>query len=187
MNGDRCAWAADDDLMIAYHDEEWGVPIREDRGLFEFITLEGAQAGLSWRTILGRREGYREAFDDFDIERIARYGDTKIETLLSDPGIIRNRLKIHATVGNAQAALEAIDEFGSLGALIWRFVDGERIRNDFKSLEEIPASTARVEEMSKELKRRGFRFVGPTICYAFMQAAGLVNDHLVTCFRYEEV
>ena len=173
--------------MQAYHDQEWGVPLHDDRALFELLTLEGAQAGLSWRTVLHRRQGYREVFDDFDLKRIAAYTSADIEARRADPRIIRNRAKIQATVGNAQATLRTIDELGSLNALVWSFVDGRPIRNAFQSMDDIPAETEISRTMSRDLKRRGFKFVGPTICYAFMQAAGLVNDHLVTCFRYPEV
>ena len=183
----RCPWAGDDTLMQAYHDEEWGVPLHDDRALFELLTLEGAQAGLSWRTVLHRREGYREVFDGFDLERIAAYAPDDIEARRTDPRIIRNRAKVRATVGNARAALRVIDEFGSFDSLIWSFVDGCPLRNAFRSLDDLPAETEVSRAMSRDLKRRGFTFVGPTICYAFMQAAGLVNDHLVTCFRYREV
>ncbi len=187
MNRPRCPWAGDDPLMQAYHDQEWGVPLHDDRALFELLTLEGAQAGLSWRTVLHRRQGYREVFDEFDLERIAAYTAADIEARRADPRIIRNRAKIQATVGNARAALLAIDEVGSLDALFWSFVGGRPLRNAFCSLDDIPAKTGVSRAMSRDLKRRGFKFVGPTICYAFMQAAGLVNDHLVTCFRYHEV
>jgi DNA-3-methyladenine glycosylase I len=176
-----------DPLMRAYHDQEWGVPLNDDRALFELLTLEGAQAGLSWRTVLHRREGYREVFDDFDLQRIAAYTAADIEARRADPRIIRNRAKIQATVGNARAALRAIDELGSLDALVWSFVDSRPQRNAFRSLDDLPAETDVSRAMSRDLKRRGFKFVGPTICYAFMQAAGLVNDHLVTCYRYHEV
>ena len=187
MNRCRCSWAGDDPLMQAYHDHEWGVPLRDDRALFELLTLEGAQAGLSWRTVLHRRQGYREVFDGFDLQRIAAYTPDDIEARRADSRIIRNRAKIRATVGNAQATLRTIDEFGSLDSLIWSFVDGRPRRNAFRTLDDIPAETDISRAMSRDLKRRGFKFVGPTICYAFMQAAGLVNDHLVTCFRYNEV
>ena len=173
--------------MRAYHDREWGVPLHNDRALFELLTLEGAQAGLSWRTVLHRRQGYREVFDGFDLERIAAYTPADIEARRADPRIIRNRAKIQATVGNAQAALRAIGELGSLDALVWSFVDGHPLRNAFQSMDDLPAETEVSRALSRDLKRRGFKFVGPTICYAFMQAAGLVNDHLVTCFRYLEV
>ncbi|MCY3748266.1 MAG: DNA-3-methyladenine glycosylase I [Chloroflexi bacterium] len=187
MNCPRCPWAGDDPLMQAYHDEEWGVPLHDDRDLFELLTLEGAQAGLSWRTVLHRRRGYRQVFDNFDLERIAAYTPADIQARRADPRIIRNRAKIQSTVGNARAALRAIDELGSFDALIWSFVDGRPLRNAFRTMDDIPAETDISRAMSRDLKRRGFKFVGPTICYAFMQAAGLVNDHLVTCFRYREV
>jgi len=173
--------------MQAYHDHEWGVPLHDDRALFELLTPEGAQAGLSWRTVLHRRQGYREVFDGFDLERVAAYTSADIEARRADPRIIRNRAKIQSTVGNAQAALRAIDELGSLDTLIWSFVDGRPLRNAFRTMDDIPAETDTSRAMSRDLKRCGFKFVGPTICYAFMQAAGLVNDHLVTCFRYREV
>ena len=182
----RCAWATTP-LGIAYHDEEWGVPLHDDRRLFEFLILEGAQAGLSWELILQKRESYREAFDGFDPARVAAYGDDKVAELLANPGIVRNRLKVRAAIGNAQAFLEAQGEFGSFDAYIWGFVDGGPVRNAWDSLAGVPASTPQSETMSKELRRRGFRFVGPTICYAFMQATGMVNDHTVDCFRYGEV
>jgi DNA-3-methyladenine glycosylase I len=170
--------------MLAYHDEEWGTPLHDDRLLFEFLILEGAQAGLSWRTILNKRENYRRAFDRFDAKRIARYDARKKKSLLADPGIVRNRLKIDSTIDNARAFLEVQDEFGSFDQFIWRFVDGKPIRNQWHALKEIPASTKESDAMSKDLKKRGFRFVGSTICYAFMQATGMVNDHTVDCFRY---
>jgi DNA-3-methyladenine glycosylase I len=173
--------------MLAYHDEEWGVPLHDDRALFELLTLEGAQAGLSWDTILRRREGYRRAFEGFDVERIARYGQPEVERLLQDAGIIRNRAKINATIANAGATLELQRDFGSLDAYIWAFVDGKPKLNAFERLAELPAQTAESLAMSKDLAKRGFRFVGPTICYAFMESAGLVNDHQVDCFRYLEV
>ena len=187
MKRPRCPWAGSDPLMQAYHDQEWGVPLHEDRALFELLTLEGAQAGLSWRTVLHRRQGYREVFDNFDLERIAAYNPADIEARRADARIIRNRAKIQSTVGNAQASLRAIDELGSLDALVWSYADGRPQRNAFRSLEDLPAETEVSRAMSRDLKRRGFKFVGPTICYAFMQAAGLVNDHLLTCFRYREV
>ena len=182
----RCAWATTP-LGIAYHDEEWGVPLHDDRRLFEFLILEGAQAGLSWELILQKRESYRKAFDGFDPEKIAAYGDDKVAELLANPGIVRNRQKVAASIGNARAFLDAQAEFGSFDAYIWKFVGGEPVRNARDSLSDIPASTPQSETMSKELRRRGFRFVGPTICYAFMQATGMVNDHTVDCFRYGEV
>ncbi len=187
MNCSRCPWAGDDPLMRDYHDREWGVPLHDDRALFELLTLEGGQAGLSWRTVLHRRQGYREVFNGFDLERIAAYTPADVEARRADPRIIRNRAKIQATVGNARAALRAIDELGSLDALVWSFVDSRPLRNAFRSMDDLPAQTEVSRTMTRELKRRGFKFVGPTICYAFMQAAGLVNDHVVTCFRYHEV
>ena len=187
MSRSRCPWAGDDPLMQAYHDREWGVPLHDDRALFELLTLEGAQAGVSWRTVLHRRQGYREVFDNFDLQHIAAYTPADVEARRADPRIIRNRAKIQSTVGNARAALQAIDELGSFDALIWSFVDGRPLRNAFRTMDDIPAETDISRAMSRDLKRRGFTFVGPTICYAFMQAAGLVNDHLVTCFRYREV
>ena len=183
----RCPWAGDDPLMRSYHDREWGVPLHDDLALFELLTLEGAQAGLSWRTILHRRQGYREVFDNFDLGRIAAYTTADIEACRADARIIRNRAKIQSTVGNARAALRVIDELGSLDALVWSYVDGRPQRNAFRSMDDLPAETEVSRAMSRDLKRRGFKFVGPTICYAFMQAAGLVNDHLLTCFRYHEV
>jgi DNA-3-methyladenine glycosylase I len=169
--------------MVRYHDEEWGVPLHDDRKLFELLTLEGAQAGLSWDTILKRREGYRRAFEGFDIARIAAYDEGDVERLLQDAGIIRNRAKVNATIGNARAALELQHE-STLDAYVWSFVGGETKLNRFRSLAELPAQTAESQAMSKDLQKRGFRFVGPTICYAFMQSAGLVNDHALDCFRY---
>jgi len=183
----RCEWAGSDPLYIAYHDEEWGVPEHDDRRLFEFMLLDGAQAGLSWLTILKKRENYREAFDGFDPERIARFGERKLRALLANGGIIRNRLKIASAIQNAKAYLEVQREFGSFDAYIWRFVGGKPKRNSWRTLREIPARTAESESMSKDLRRRGFTFVGPVICYAFMQAAGMVNDHVVSCFRHEQV
>jgi DNA-3-methyladenine glycosylase I len=173
--------------MLAYHDEEWGLPSHDDRHLFELLVLEGAQAGLSWRTILRKREGYRQAFGGFDLERVAGFDRRRVERLLRDPGIVRNRAKVESAVSNARAALTVRREAGTLDAYVWSFVDGRPVRNRWQSLEQIPAETEGSRAMSKELKRRGFRFVGPTICYAFMQAAGLVNDHVVGCFRWGEV
>ncbi len=186
MNG-RCPWAGDDPLYIAYHDHEWGVPVHDDRTLFEYLVLDGAQAGLSWITILRKRENYRRAFDGFDPQKVAAYDERKIATLLADAGIVRNRLKIEAAVQNARAFLAVQQAYGSFDAFIWDFVDGRVQHNAWQELSQIPAHTPTSARMSAELKRRGFRFVGPTICYAFMQAAGLVNDHLVTCFRYEQL
>jgi len=184
----RCAWAQGGDaLMLAYHDEEWGVPLHDDRALFELLTLEGAQAGLSWSTILKRREGYRRAFDGFDIVHIAAYGDVEVARLLEDPGIIRNRAKVHATITNARATLEVQREHGSLDAYLWGLAGGAPRRNEFASMAELPAETEDSRRMSRELKKRGFGFLGPTICYAFMQATGMVNDHERACFRYAEV
>jgi len=182
----RCPWPTDE-LYCRYHDEEWGVPVHDDRLLFEYLILEGAQAGLSWHTVLKKRENYRAAFDNFDAEKIARYGDKKVAELLSNAGIIRNRLKIHATVQNARAVLKIRDEFGSFDAYLWRFVDGKPIINHRKSMKEVPASTKISDVMSKDLLKRGFKFVGSTICYANMQAVGIINDHLVTCFRHQEL
>ena len=170
--------------MVRYHDEEWGVPEHDDARLFELLTLEGAQAGLSWETILKRREGYRRAFEDWDIARIAAYSPADSERLLADPGIIRNRAKVAATIGNAQATLAVQREFGSLDAYVWSFVDGKPIVNRFEVMSELPASTETSATMSKDMLRRGFKFAGPTIMYAFMQAAGLTNDHVTTCFKY---
>ncbi len=177
----RCAWVPEDDpLYVAYHDEEWGVPSRDERHLFEMLVLEGAQAGLSWSTILHKREGYREAFAGFDAARVARFGPKDVERLLGDAGIVRNRLKIESAIGNARAVVET----GSLADLVWGFVGGEPKVNSWRTTGEIPAETDESKAMSKELKRRGFRFVGPTICYAFMQACGLVDDHTTDCFRF---
>ena len=183
---ERCAWA-NTSLSIPYHDEEWGTPLHDDQRHFEFLILEGAQAGLSWELILQKRNSYREAFDGFDPERVAAYDDAKVAELLGNPGIVRNRLKVAAAIGNARAFLEAQREFGSFDAYIWGFVDGTTVRNAWQSHAEVPASTPQSEAMSKELRKRGFRFVGPTICYAFMQATGMVNDHVVNCFRYPQV
>ncbi len=181
----RCPWAQSA-LNIAYHDTEWGVPQHDDRVLFEFLILEGAQAGLSWSTILLKRQNYRVAFDEFDPERIARYGDAKIANLMANAGIVRNRLKILATVQNAKSFLAVQKEFGSFDRYVWQFVGGRTLQNAWQSLAQVPASTPEADRMSKDLLHRGFKFVGPTICYAFMQAVGLVNDHLVSCFRYRE-
>jgi DNA-3-methyladenine glycosylase I len=183
----RCAWSGSDPLYIAYHDEEWGVPSHDDRHLFEMLILEGAQAGLSWITILRRRETYRQAFDGFDPEVIARYGKKKIAALLEDPGIIRNRAKVDAAIANARATLALRDEGTSLDQFLWQFVNGRPLQNRWTSLTGVPAETAESKAMSKELKKRGFTFVGPTICYAFMQAVGMVNDHTTECFRHREL
>jgi DNA-3-methyladenine glycosylase I len=183
----RCPWPGNDPLMIAYHDVEWGVPVHDGRKLFEFLVLDAAQAGLSWRIVLRKREGYRRAFDGFDPGKIARYSEKRIERLLGDPGIIRNRLKIRSAISNAQRFLEVQDEFGSFDKYIWQFVGGRPRINRFTALAQLPARTAESDTMSKDLRQRGFRFVGSTICYAFMQAAGLVNDHLSGCYRWREV
>jgi DNA-3-methyladenine glycosylase I len=180
----RCPWAGSDPLYVDYHDREWGVPLHDDRMLFEFLVLDGAQAGLSWLTILKKRENYRRAFDGFDPRRVARYDARKVRALLGDPGIVRNRLKIEAAIRNARAFLEVERELGSFDAYIWGFVGGEPRVNAWKSVKQVPARTSESDAMSQDLRRRGFSFVGSTICYAFMQAAGLVNDHLVGCFRY---
>lgn len=182
----RCRWASNE-WNIPYHDTEWGVPVHDDRVLFEFLILEGAQAGLSWDTILRKRERYREVFDNFDARRIADYDPKKVRALLADAGIVRNRLKIAATIGNAQAFLKVQKEFGSFDAYIWNFVGGKRKVNNWKNHRKLPAKTAESDAMSKDLGKRGFRFVGSTICYAFMQATGMVNDHVTSCFRYQQV
>ena len=182
----RCDWPGDNKLMIEYHDTEWGVPLHDDRKLFEFLLLDNAQAGLSWQTILNKRENYRKAFDNFDPAKIARYNERKITSLLNNPGIVRNRLKVRSAVTNAQAFLEVQTEFGSFDNYIWQFVDGAAIRNRPKKLEDIGATSPESDAMSKDLKKRGFKFVGSTICYAFMQSAGMVNDHLIHCFRHTE-
>jgi DNA-3-methyladenine glycosylase I len=183
----RCEWAGTDPLYVEYHDREWGVPSRDDRHLFEMLILEGAQAGLSWITILRKRENYRAAFEGFDPERIARYGSRRIESLLKDPGIVRNRLKVEAAVKNARACLDVVREHGSFHEYLWRFVGERPMVNRWKTLKEIPPRTAESDALSKALRRRGFSFVGSTICCAFMQAVGMVNDHTVDCFRYREV
>ena len=184
----RCEWAAgEDELMVAYHDEEWGTPSHDDRHLFELLTLEGAQAGLSWSTILRKREGYRSAFAGFDPEAVARFGTSDVERLLADPGIVRNRLKVESTVNNAARVLEVQEELGSLDAYLWAFVDGRPIVNRFRALSEIPAETDLSKAISRDLKRRGFRFVGPTSIYAFMQSVGMVDDHTTDCFRRTDV
>ena len=181
-----CEWPGENKLMIEYHDTEWGTPVHNDRKLFELLMLDNAQAGLSWQTVLNKRENYRKAFDNFEPAKIARYNKRKITSLLNNPGIIRNRLKIEAAVTNARAVLEIQKEFGSFDAYIWQFVNGTPIRNRWKSLKEIPATSLQSDAMSKALKKRGFKFIGSTICYAFMQSAGLVNDHLIHCFRYNQ-
>jgi DNA-3-methyladenine glycosylase I len=182
----RCAWAKNP-LNIPYHDEEWGVPVHDDRRWFEFLILEGAQAGLSWDTILQKRERYREVLSDFDPAKVARYDSAKTRALLRDPGIVRNRLKIRSTIANAKAFLRVQKEFGSFNAFIWNFVDGAPLQNRWSTLKQVPAKTDLSTKLSKDLLKRGFRFVGPTICYAFMQATGLVNDHLTTCFRSKQL
>ena len=183
----RCEWAGAQAAMIDYHDQEWGVPVHDDRLLFEFLILEGAQAGLSWSTVLNKRERYRQVFDEFDIEKIALYDEARKQKLLTDAGIIRNRLKVESTISNARACLDLRDRGESLDAWLWGFVEGRPIQNNRRSMSELPTQTAESEAMSKELKKSGFRFVGPTICYAFMQAVGMVNDHTVDCFRYQEL
>jgi DNA-3-methyladenine glycosylase I len=183
----RCPWAGDDPLMIAYHDREWGVPLHDDRKLFEFLVLEGAQAGLSWSTVLRKRETYRACFHGFDPAAIARYTEKDVQRLLKNEGIIRNRAKIEAAVVNARLVVNIQKEFGSFNAYIWQFTDGKQILNRFAGLARIPATTSQSDAMSRDLKKRGFKFVGSTICYAFMQAVGMVNDHLITCFRYRAV
>ncbi len=182
----RCTWAAND-INIRYHDEEWGVPVRDDRRWFEFLILEGAQAGLSWETILNKRQRYREVFAEFDAAKVAKFDGRKKRELLRDPGIVRNRLKIDATIANAAAFLKVQEEFGSFDAYVWKFVGGAPIQNAWKTHRSLPAQTPLSVALSKDLQKRGFRFVGPTICYALMQATGLVNDHLVGCFRYKQV
>ncbi len=183
----RCSWAGSDPLYVAYHDQEWGVPVHDDHLLFEFLILEGMQAGLSWAIILKKRDNFRRAFDGFDPQRVAQYGDEKVAALLADPGIVRNRLKISAAIRNARSFLEIKSENGSFDAYIWQFVGGKPKVNAWRNLTEIPASTPESDAMSKDLARRGFKFVGSTICYAFMQAVGLVNDHTVDCYRYNEI
>ncbi|MCU7848362.1 MAG: DNA-3-methyladenine glycosylase I [Candidatus Thiodiazotropha sp. (ex Lucinoma kastoroae)] len=186
MSGDPCPWCLGHDEYVQYHDQEWGVPSYDPQHLFEMLILEGAQAGLSWLTILRKREGYRKAFDNFDAERIAGYGEREVSRLLADPGIVRNRLKVASAIGNAQAflALEAGEGFSQL---LWSFVDAKPIQNQWRTLQQVPATTVDSDAMSRELKRRGFRFVGSTLCYAFMQSVGMVNDHLLSCPRYQEV
>ena len=183
----RCSWANSSTLYLEYHDTEWGVPAHDDRKLFEFLILEGAQAGLSWSTILNKRQAYIQAFDNFEPAKVASYDDAKVQALLANTGIVRNRLKIQAAIQNARSFLEVRDQYGSFDTYIWQFVDGKPIQNSWKSLQEIPATTKESDAMSKELKKLGFTFVGSTICYAFMQAVGMVNDHTVNCFRWQEV
>ena len=185
MKTKRCDWCGDDPLYVRYHDDEWGVPEHDDQKLFELLLLEGAQAGLSWITVLRKRESYRAAFDNFDAKLLARYDATDVARLLANPGIVRNRLKVSSAIGNARAFLETRAEFGSFDAYLWHFVDGRPIRNKWRSMAEVPAKTAISDRMSKDLKKRGFKFVGSTICYAFMQASGMVNDHLQHCHRYK--
>ncbi len=183
----RCAWCGTDPLYIAYHDQEWGVPLHDERALFEFLILEGAQAGLSWLTILKKREGYRRAFDNFDVERIARYDETDVARLMGDAGIVRNRLKIESTLINARATLQVREEFGGLDAYFWRFVDGRPLVNTWTDLSQLPSRTPLSDTISKDLKKRGFKFIGSTIVYAHMQATGMVNDHTVDCFRHAQL
>jgi len=188
MARNRCEWAERGDaLMLAYHDEEWGTPSRDERHLFEMLTLEGAQAGLSWQTILNKREGYRHAFAGFDPDKVARFGGGRIERLMRDPGIVRNRAKIDATIANARTVLAIRADDGPLSEYLWSFVDGTSVQNAWRRLSNIPAETAESRAMSKDLKKRGFRFVGPTICYAFMQAVGMVDDHVTSCFRWAKL
>ena len=182
----RCSWPGTNELMVKYHDEEWGIPIHDDQKLFEFLVLETAQAGLTWQTILNRREGYRKAFGGFDFVKVSKYTEEDVSRLLQDPGIIRNKLKVRSTITNAQSFIEIQKEFESFDKYVWGFVDGKQIVNKAKSIKDIPANTAISDVMSKDLKKRGFKFVGSTIIYAFMQAAGLVNDHEISCFRYDE-
>src|ERR1700676_4912873 len=187
MNVRRCGWAGSDPLMVAYHDTEWGVPLHDDRRLFEFMVLEGMQAGLNWRIVLQKRQNFARALDGFDLRKVASYGDHDLERLLTTEGIIRNRQKLAASIANAQAALGVQSAFGSLDAYLWQFVDGRPLRNAWKEDSQIPAASPEAVSMSNGLKSEGFRFVGPTICYAFMQAVGLVNDHITSCFRYPEL
>jgi len=183
----RCAWVGDDPLYRTYHDTEWGVPLHDENALFEFLILEGAQAGLSWLTILKKRDGYRRAFDGFDAERVARYGEAEVGSLLADSGIVRNRLKVAAAIGNARATLAVREEFGGLDAYFWRFVDGQPIVNTWRDISQVPARTSLSDTISKDMKQRGFKFVGSTIIYAHMQATGMVNDHTVDCFRHRQL
>jgi len=183
----RCSWCGEDPLYVAYHDQEWGVPLHADQQLFEFLILEGAQAGLSWLTILRKRDAYRKAYHQFEVEKVARFNSRSIERLMNNPGIVRNRLKIEASITNARAFLDVQDAFGSFDNYIWQFVDHQPILNRWHHLKKIPVSTKESLQMSKDLQTRGFRFVGPTICYAFMQAIGMVNDHVTDCFRYKEI
>jgi DNA-3-methyladenine glycosylase I len=187
LHQSRCDWCLNHPLYIAYHDDEWGVPEHEDQKLFEKIILDGAQAGLSWLTILKKRDGYRRAFDGFDAQKIARYSDRKLASLLADPGIVRNRLKVNAAVTNARAYLKLRDELGSFDRYLWQFVEGQTIQNRWTTMQQLPTRSRESDAMSTGLKQRGFKFVGSTICYAFMQAVGMVNDHLTTCFRHREL
>jgi DNA-3-methyladenine glycosylase I len=187
LNLKRCAWPLSSNLMVAYHDEAWGMPVHDDRKLFECMVLDAFQAGLSWSTILNKRENFRRALDNFEPAKVARYNKRKVERLLTDAGIVRNRLKVEATITNARSFLEIQEEVGSFDSFIWRFVDGKTRQNRWRSLKQLPAKTKQSDAMSKALKERGFKFVGSTICYAFMQAAGMVNDHIVSCFRYKEL
>lgn len=183
----RCSWCGSDPLYISYHDDDWGVPVHDDTKLFEMLVLEGAQAGLSWLTVLKKRQSYREAFDNFDIQKVANYGDGDVERLLVNPGIIRNRLKIASAIRNAAGVIRIQQEFGSLDSYLWNFTAHKTIRNSWNSLSEVPARTTESDIMSRDLKKRGFNFVGSTICYAFMQSIGMVNDHIVSCFRHQEI
>jgi len=183
----RCSWAGTDPVYIDYHDREWGVPMHDERTLFEMLVLDGAQAGLSWITILKKRDNYRAAFDNFDARKMARYGERRVQALLNNPGIVRNRLKVGAAIQNAKMLLKLQEQEGSLAEYLWRYVDGKPIINAWRSIKEIPARTPLSDTISKDLSRRGFKFVGPTICYAFMQAMGMVNDHTTDCFRYREL
>jgi DNA-3-methyladenine glycosylase I len=187
MGHQRCSWVGDDPLMVAYHDTEWGVPLHDDQKLFEFMVLDAMQAGLSWRLVLRKRQNLAQALGGFDPRKVAKYGDRDLQRLLANEGIIRNRQKLAATIANAQAVLKVQDDFGSLDAYLWQFVDGKPAVNAWKDDSQIPAKSPQAEAMSKSLMSRGFKFVGPTICYAFMQAAGLVNDHIMACFRYSEL
>lgn len=183
----RCSWPGADPLYIKYHDEEWGVPLHDEQRLFEFLILEGAQAGLSWITILKKRDAYRKAYSHFDVEKVARFNSRSVERLLNNPGIVRNRLKIEASITNARAFINVQDEYGSFNDFIWDYVDGKPIQNKFKTLKQLPATTPLSDTISKDLKKRGFKFVGSTICYAFMQATGMVNDHVTSCYRFKEI
>lgn len=183
----RCSWCNQDPLYIKYHDREWGVPVHSDRKLFEFLVLEGAQAGLSWITVLHRRNGYREAFDQFDFNKVANYKERKVQSLLKNTGIIRNKLKIRSAINNAAAFIRVREEYGSFNKYIWQFVDGKPVLNKFKTIKEIPAETSLSDQISKDLKQKGFTFTGSTICYAYMQAIGMVNDHVIDCFRHNDL